>query len=145
VSIRHCVCSSSSQGRFVVKQITSTSRVHHIHRVAFRVEIFVQRQRVFDLPIFRVSGQEPPSERIVVPCAGNTGRGLSRIVRRNYCITQPLVNPTESVFFTICVVAYSSRNVFAGSIFAIRSVGTVVAISVTDASTKTTARIVGVS
>jgi len=40
---------------------------------------------------------------------------------------------------------YSSRNVFAGSMLAIRSVGTAVAISVTDASTSTTPRIVGTS
>ena len=40
---------------------------------------------------------------------------------------------------------YSSRNVFAGSMLAIRSVGTTVAISVTDASTSTTPRIVGTS
>ena len=39
----------------------------------------------------------------------------------------------------------SSRSVCAGSIRAIRRVGTVVAISVTDASIKTTVRIVGTS
>jgi len=39
--------------------------------------------------------------------------------------------------------AYSSRNVFAGSIAAIRRVGTVVATSVTDASTRTTVTMVG--
>ena len=43
------------------------------------------------------------------------------------------------------VPLYSSRNVFAGSMLAILSVGNVVASSVTDRSVSTTARMVGAS
>jgi hypothetical protein len=42
-------------------------------------------------------------------------------------------------------LSYSSRSVFAGSILAIRRVGTAVAMRVTDASVKMTVTIVGMS
>jgi hypothetical protein len=72
--------------------------------------------------------------------------GQTRRKRITSCLPtiQTLGYETQrSIFSMICVLSYSSRKVFAGSIPAIRRVGTVEAMSVTDASVKTTVRIVG--
>src|ERR1035441_10434837 len=53
-----------------------------------------------------------------------------------------LENPRGECRLQAALLTYSSRNVFAGSIAAMRRVGTAVAMAVTTASTRTTVKIV---